>query len=202
WLKTTFTGILGDDITQYATDRGAIHLGQIRDMTKRLADLFIEVFDHYSDVPIDEIVEDLLTNARYEAALNADDYSLDATAFIMPKWTEQNASLLDAAAQLAKMVGWVFEADDDGICALHDLEWTTQTGEETYLADRDLLGWAPSVSGINLRNRIAVRSRDARSRDISVTVEDPESIARYGPRLFTIFEPTMRSAPLARQLAN
>jgi len=202
WLKTTFTGILGDDITQHATDRGAIHLGQIRDMTKRLADLFIEVFDHYSEVPIDEIVEDLLTSARYEAALNADDYSLDATAFIMPKWTEQNASLLDAAAQLAKMVGWVFEADDDGIYALHDLEWTTQTGEETYLAGRDLLGWAPSVSGINLRNRIAVKSRDARSRDISVTVEDPESIARYGPRLFTIFEPTMRSAPLARQLAN
>ncbi|UCC67318.1 MAG: fibronectin type III domain-containing protein, partial [Armatimonadota bacterium] len=202
WLKTTFTGILGDDITQHATDRGVIHLGQVRDMTKRLADLFIEVFDHYADLPIEEIVEDLLTSARYEAALSGDDYSLDSTAFIMPKWTEQNASLLDAGSQLAKMIGWVLEADDDGIYTLHDLEWTTQTGEETYLSDRDLLGWAPSVSGINLRNRIVVKSRDARNRDIRVTVQDPESIARYGPRLFTIFEPTMRSAPLARQLAN
>jgi hypothetical protein len=202
WLRTTFTGILGDDITQHATDRGVIHLGQIRDMTKRLADLFIEVFDHYADLPIEEIVEDLLTNARYEAALSPDDYSLDSTAFIMPKWTEQNATLLDAASQLAKMIGWVFEADDDGIYTLHDLEWTTQTGEETYLADRGLLGWAPSVSGINLRNRIIVKSRDARNRDICIAVEDSESIARYGPRLFTVFEPTMRSAPLARQLAN
>lgn len=202
WLKTTFKGILGDDITQHATDRGVIHVGQVRDTTKRLADLFIEVFDHYPDMPIEAIVEDLLTNPRYEAALSADDYSLDSTAFTMPKWAEQNATVLDAASQLAKMIGWVFEADDDGIYTLHDLEWTTQTGEETYLADRDLFGWAPSVSGINLRNRIVVKSRDARSRDICATVEDPESIARYGPRLFTIFEPTMRSAVLARQLAN
>jgi len=202
WLKTTFTGILGDEITQHATDRGIVHLGQVRDMTKRLADLFIEVFDHCSDMPIEEIVEDLLTNARYEAALSADGYSLDSTNFLMPKWTEQNASLLDAVSQLAKMIGWVFEADDEGVYTLHDLEWTVQTGQETYLADRDLLGWAPSVSGISLRNRVVVKSRDARNREICVAVEDPESIARYGPRLFTVFEPTMRSAPLARQLAN
>jgi hypothetical protein len=202
WLKTTFTGILGDDITQHATDRGTIHLAQVRDVTKRLADLFIEVFGHYTNLPIEAIVEDLLTNPAYEAALSASDYSLDATAFIMPKWTEQNANLLDASAQLANMIGWVFEADDDGIYTFHDLEWITQTAEETYLADRDLLGWSPTVSGLNLRNRIVVKSRDARNRDICVTVEDPESIARYGPRLFTIFEPTVRTAPLARQLAN
>jgi hypothetical protein len=202
WLKTTFTGILGDEITQHATDRGIIHIGQARDVTKRLADLFVEVFDHYEEAPIQDIVEDLLTNPRYEAALSAEDYSLDTTGFLMPKWTEQNASLLDACVQLARMIGWAFEADDDGIYVLHDLEWTIQTGEETYLAGRDLLGWAPSVSGINLRNRIVVKSRDARNRDICVCVEDPQSIARYGPRLFTIFEPTMRSAALARQLAN
>ena len=202
WLKTTFTGILGDEITQHATDRGVIHIGQVRDATKRLADLFVEMFDHYEGLAIEEIVEDLLVNPRYEAALSAEDYSLDATGFVMPKWTEQNASALDACAQLAKMIGWVFEADDEGVYVLRDLEWTTQTGEETYLAGRDLLGWAPSVSGINLRNRIVVKSRDARNRDICVRVDDPQSIARYGPRLFTIFEPTMRSASLARQLAN
>jgi len=202
WLKTTFTGILGDDITQQATARGTIHLGQVRDTSKRLADLFIELYEHYADLPIEGIVEDLLTDPRYEAVLSASNYALDSTGFLMPKWTEQNASLLDACAQLAKMIGWVFEADDDGLYTLHDLDWTSQTGQETYLAGRDLLGWAPSVSGINLRNRIIVKSRDARSRDISVTIEDPESIARYGPRLFTLFEPTMRTARLARQLAN
>jgi len=202
WLKTTFTGVLGDEITEQATDRGVIRLGQIRDMTKRLGDLFVEVLDHYEDVSPEAIVEDLLTNPKYEAALEASDYSLDATSFVMPKWTEQNASVLDACAQLAKMIGWVFEADDEGVYTLRDLEWETQTGEETYVAGRDLLGWAPSASGINLRNRIVVKSRDARNRDIAVTVEDRQSIERYGPRLFTIFEPTMRTARLARQLAN
>ena len=139
-LKTTFTGILGDDITHQAADRATIHLAQVRDMTKRLADLFIELYDHYPDLPIEEIVEDLLTNPRYEASLSATEYALDSTGFLMPKWTEQNATLLDVCAQLAKMVGWLFEADDQGIYTLHDLEWLTQTGEETYLAGRDLLG--------------------------------------------------------------
>lgn len=202
WLKTTFTGILGDDITQQATDRGTIHLAQVRDTSKRLSDLFVEVFDHYAEQSVEAIVEDLLTNPRYEAGLSPPDYALDATGFVMPKWTEQNATLLDACTQLAKMIGWVFEADDEGIYTLHDLEWTAQTAEETYLPDRDLLGWAPSVSGINLRNRITVKSRDARNQDISVTVQDAESIARYGPRLFTLFEPTLRTAPLVRQLAS
>ena len=202
WLRTTFTGILGDDITEHATDRGMIHLGQVRDVTKRLADLFVEVFEHYEDTTLEEIVEDLVTNPEYEAALEAADYSLDATSFVMPKWTEQNASVLDACVQLAKMIGWVFESDEEGIYRLHDLEWETQTSEETYLAGRELLGWAPSVSGIDLRNRVSVKSRDARNRDICVTVEDAQSVARYGPRLFTIFEPTMRTARLARQLAN
>jgi hypothetical protein len=202
WLKTTFTGVLGDEITEQAADRAVIQLGQVRDMSKRLADLFIEVFDHYEDLPLEDIVEDLLTNPVYEAALGSADYSLDATGFAMPKWSEQNASVLDACAQLAKMIGWTFEADDEGVYVLRDLEWSAQTGEETYLAGRELLGWAPSVSGINLRNRIAVKSRDARNREISVSVEDGQSIARYGPRLFTVFEPTMRTAGLARQLAN
>jgi hypothetical protein len=202
WLKTTFTGVLGDEITEQAGDRAVIQLGQVRDMSKRLADLFIEVFDHYEDLPLEDIVEDLLTDPVYEAALAAADYSLDSTGFAMPKWSEQNASVLDACAQLAKMVGWSFEADEEGVYVLRDLEWSAQTGEETYLAGRELLGWAPSVSGINLRNRIAVKSRDARNREISVSVEDGQSIARYGPRLFTVFEPTMRTAGLARQLAN
>jgi hypothetical protein len=202
WLKTTFTGMLGDEITQQATDRGLVRLGQVRDMSKKLADLFVEVLDHYEEMSIEAIVGDLLTNARYEADLQAKDYALDATGFVMPKWTEQNASLLDACVQLARMIGWSFEADDDGVYTLRDLEWTTQTAEETYIADRDLLGWSPSVSGINLRNRIIVKSRDARSHDIAATVEDVESIARYGPRLFTVFEPAMRTGKLARQLAN
>lgn len=202
WLKTTFTGMLGDEIRQDADDRGVVHLEQARDMTKRLADLFVELFDHYADMPVESIVEDLLTNPRYEAALEAADYCLDATSFVLPKWTEQNASVLDACVQLAKMIGWVLEADDEGIYTLHDLDWTAQSGEETYVADRGLLGWAASVSGINLRNRITVKSRDARSQDIAVTVEDKQSIARYGPRHFTLFEPTMRTARLARRLAN
>jgi hypothetical protein len=202
WLKTTFTGVLGDEITEQATDAGLVHLGQVRDMTKRLADLFIEVFDHYEDMALEDIVEDLLTNPVYEAALAPADHSLDATGFTLPKWSEQNATVLDACAQLAKMIGWTFEADEAGVYTLHDLEWAAQTGEETYLANRELLGWAASVSGISLRNRIVVKSRDARNRDISVSVEDPQSIERYGPRLFTVFEPTMRTAGLARQLAN
>ncbi len=57
WLKTTFTGVLGDEITEEATDRGVIRLGQVRDVTKRLADLFIEVFDHYEDLPLEELVD-------------------------------------------------------------------------------------------------------------------------------------------------
>jgi len=202
WLKTTFTGMLGDEITQQATDRGVVRLAQVRDTSKRLSDRFVELFDHYAEAPIEAILEDLLTNPRYEAGLEAEEFSLDTTGFVMPKWTEQNASVLDGCAQLAAMIGWAFEADDEGIYTFHDLEWTTQTGEETYLAGRDLLGWAPSVSGLNLRNRIVVKSRDARNRDLSVIVEDAESIARYGPRLFTLFEPTLRTAKLARQLAN
>jgi len=202
WLKTTFTGLLGDDITHHTTDRGTIHLGQVRDVSKRLSDLFVEVFDHYEDQPIEWIVEDLLTNIKYETNLEAEDYALDATGFVMPKWTEQNASVLDACAQLAKMIGWVFEADDEGVFTLHDLAREVQTAEHTYLAGRELFGWSPSVSGINLRNRIVVKSRDARNYDLRVQVEDPQSIARYGPRLFTLFEPTLRTAPLARRLAN
>jgi hypothetical protein len=100
------------------------------------------------------------------------------------------------------MVGFVFEADAEGVYRFHDLEWDTQTGDETYLPEQDLLGWQPTVSGLSLRNKVTIRSRDAQQRDIAVTINDDESIERYGARLFTLYEPTMRTAPLARQLAR
>jgi len=100
------------------------------------------------------------------------------------------------------MVGFVFEADAEGKYVFRDLDWDSQSGEEAYLPEQDLLGWQPTVSGLNLRNKVTIRSRDAYQKDIAVTVSDEDSISRYGERLFTLYEPTMRTAPLARQLAR
>ena len=202
WYQPTFCGLLGDEIAFSAAARGTVRLGQVRDTSKRLADCFVESFRHYENQHVEQIIGDILVNSYYGLELAAEEFTLEVTSFMLPKWTEQNASALDGCAQLAQMVGFTFEADAQGKYLFRNLDWDRQSGEETYLPEQDLLGWQPTVSGLDLRNKVTVRSRDARQRDIAVTVSDEDSIARYGARLFTLYEPTMRTAPLARQLAR
>jgi len=202
WYRPTFTGLLGDEIAFSAGERGSVRLGQVRDLSKRLADCFVENFRHYRNQMVEQILEDILVNSYYGLELGEEEYRLEVTSFSLPKWTEQNATALDGCGQLAQMVGFVFEADTEGRYVFRDLEWEAQSGDETYLPEQDLLGWQPTVSGLDLRNKVTIRSRDARQKDIAVTVVDEDSIERYGARLFTLYEPTMRTAPLARQLGR
>ncbi|NIM22899.1 MAG: hypothetical protein GTO55_01205, partial [Armatimonadetes bacterium] len=202
WYRPTFTGLLGDEIAFSSAARGIVRLGQVRDTTKRLADCFVENFRHYRNQTVEQILEDVLVNSYYRLELAPEEYRLEVTSFALPKWTEQNASALDGCGQLARMVGFVFEADAEGKYLFRNLDWQSQSGEETYIPEQDLLGWQPTVSGVNLRNKVMIRSRDARQRDIAVSISDEDSIARYGERLFTLYEPTMKTAPLARQLAR
>jgi len=202
WYRTTFTGLLGDEIAYSSAARGGVRLGQVRDTTKRLADCFVESFRHYKNQTVEQIIGDILVNSFYGLELAAEEFALDTTSFSLPKWTEQNATALDACGQLAQMVGYVFEADAEGKYVLRELDWEAQSGEESYLPEQDLIGWEPTVSGLDLRNKVTIRSRDGHQKDIAVTMSDEDSIAQYGERLFTLYEPTMRTAPLARQLAR
>jgi hypothetical protein len=202
WYRPTFTGLLGDEIAFSSAAKGSVRLGQVRDTTKRLADCFVENFQHYRNQMVEQIVGDILVNSCYGLRLGPEEYRLEVTSFSLPKWTEQNATALGGCGQLAKMVGFVFEADGEGRLVLRGLDWDSQSGEETYVPEQDLLGWQPMVSGVDLRNKVMIRSRDARQKDIAVSAADEDSIERYGERLFTLYEPTMRTAPLARQLAR
>ena len=200
-LQTTFTGYLGDAMSQDGGWGGQVRLEQIRDTTKRLADLFIETYSQYRDQTVEAIVRDLLTNPTYGACCAEADFELAASEFVMPRWTSQNQSLLASCQELARVLGWVFGADVEGKYRLAPLSYEERTAEHVFRGDRDLMAWRKTASGLKMRNVVVVRSRDSASREITAKVQDATSVASYGPRLFALNEPTVKTGPLARQLA-
>jgi len=200
-LQTTFTGYLGDAISQEAGWDGRIRLDQVRDTTKRLADAFVEVYPKYKEQPVEEIVRDLLTNEAFGVGCAPEEFTLTATDFVMPAWTSQNQSVLTSCLELARVLGWVFEADAQGHYLLRPLDYDRRVAEHTLTPAEGLLAWCKTASGLRLRNRVVVRSRDTRNREIKAAVEDQASITRYGVRLFALNEPSVKTGRLARQLA-
>jgi len=200
--RVTFTGMLGDDITQGAEWGSVIQCAQVRDVSKRLDDRFIEVYATYEQQTIEGIIADLLTAARYGLQLGASEYALDATGFVMPTWTTQNRSVFRACQDLARIVGWEFVADEQGVYRLRDLPREDATGEQVLRAGLELIDWVKGHSDLDLRNKVIVRNRSGTDSGVSASAADEVSIARYGERLFVIAEPSIRTATMARALAR
>jgi len=200
-LALTFTGYLGDAISQDGDWAGEIRLEQVRDTTKRLADRFIEVYAKYREQPVEAIVADLLTNSRYGLGLSPEAFALEASDFIMPRWTSQNQSILASCVELAGVLGWTFGADAAGVYRFAPLDYSRRSPQRVFAAGWDLLAWRKTASGLQLRNEVLVRSRGSGDREIKVTARDEASIARYGVRTFVMHEDAVKTGRLARQLA-
>jgi len=200
FLSTVFTGHLGDEIGQQAD--GVIELRQVRDKTKRLDDQFISTFKTYTHTSAEAIVCDLLTNSYYGLRIASGGFRLDATSFTLPKWTSQNQSVYKACLELAKMIGWVFDADEYGLFRFYEPEYGRTTGERVFVADQDLREWKKNTTGRTLRNVVIVRYRDTRGKTVTVEARDANSVARFGERRFVIEEPSVRNGVVARQLAG
>jgi len=200
FVSTAFTGHLGDDIGQEA--EGIIELRQVRDKTKRLDDQFIPTFKTYTNTAVEAIVADLLTNSCYGLKIASAGFQLDATTFTLPKWTSQNQSVYKACLELAKMIGWVFEADEAGIFRLYEPDYGRMTGEQVLIAEQNLRKWRKNTTGRTLRNVVVVRYRDTRDKTVAVEVRDANSVARFGERRFVIEEPSVQNGLVARQLAG
>ena len=200
--RITFTGLLGDDITQRAAWGSIISCAQVRDLTKRLDDRFVEVFARYQQQSIEAIINDVLTAPRYGLELDPSEFALDTAGFIMPTWTTQNRSVLRACQELARVVGWEFIADAPGVYQLRALSREAASGEHVFRAGIELLDWMKGHSDLNLRNKVIVRNRSGHDSGVFASAQDAESIARYGERLFVVVEPSIRTATLARALAR
>lgn len=207
WYRQTFAGLLGDSIAQEGDDRGLIHLAQVRDSTKRLADNFQQTFAHYkhsSNTPntVEQIIADLLSSASYGVTAPYSGYSLEPTGFVFPKWTQQNCTILDACAELAKSVGFVFSADDEGTWRLWEPDWTRCSGQRHFVSGMNLAAWEHDASDRNMRNDIIVSAEGASNSKIKAEAKNQASIDAYGARRFYVTEPSLKTSYLCRRLAK
>ncbi len=207
WYRTTFSGLLGDSIGQDADDRALVRLGQVRDATKRLADNYIQQFAHYkhsANTPntVEQIISDILSSVSYGVTAPFSGYSTEPTGFVFPKWTEQNASVYDACSQLAKSVGWVFGADDDGTWRLWEPPADLLSPQRYLVAGHNLLDWTHEVSDRSMRNHVIVTAMGPDNNNIRAEAKNQASINSYGERRFFVNEPSLKTSVLCRRLAR
>ena len=207
-VQPVFAGYLGDEIA-LDSEEGVITC-QVRDLTKRLKENYLDVTAEYKRAKVETILESLLVNPWYwkdETPVGAGEYSLASTGFVMPEWQGQSGSLHDFISKLADTVGYVFEVDPAGNSGAGqyvlrkpktEQDWADLTfhyGEWLQTSER-------KRTGLELRNHVRVEGPSGKSRPLSVDVRSTASIQRYGKRYFRIVEPLCKTEKLARALAE
>lgn len=154
-----------------------------------------------SGVALETVMQEILT-AWTDGPLTL--YVPTATSFLVEPYRQERMSVLDALQQLAALIGWVVEPRwDDGTGAFR---LTLYEPDRTPTAtDWD---WGPSrysvvprfrLSRLNVRNALSLWYTDADGARQQYTVEDANSIAKYGRQWMEIEEPEESSISSAAE---
>lgn len=219
-----FTGYMGDQI-DYSTE-GVVRCLAI-DVLKKLADnndVFVTApyrLTSAGAVELGDIVHSLLTSTAYWKALNTvNDYDHPfaggeigwssgsrLTGLQYPLWQGQNNSLLGYCQELFAVVGWSFYADGDGVIQAVEPPYTQRLPDRVCIAapdgNYDVSHCRRQRTGKNMRNRVIVQTGKSKATGSgSITLFEPNSIARYGTRTTRITDPLAATTYLRQKVGN
>lgn len=218
WLgMNRFVGYLGD-LIEY-TPEGGIHL-QATDVLKRLADNNeTRLTANFGNADVADITYALLTgNAYWPGAAGAYDGPWPAsqiswqqgvgyTGLTMPIWQGQGNNHLGYQYELWHEVGWIFEADGNGVLTAREPPYRQMRPDRVLLAapdgNDDARHLVREGSGKDLRNAVSISTGQAKAGQNLVTVQlyDPASVAAFGHRRVIITDPLAVTADLQTKLS-
>jgi hypothetical protein len=127
--------------------------------------------------------------------------------FVIPKWQGQQGTILDYITELAQLVGWVYDADGDGIRQFWEPESVRDTASDylNYFGDRWGRRATPerTKTGKDIRNYIKIVGYEGTSmKSVTREYRHQASIDRYGTRYARITEPLVKNATISDQLGK
>ncbi|MDO8684732.1 MAG: fibronectin type III domain-containing protein [Armatimonadota bacterium] len=126
--------------------------------------------------------------------------------FTIPKWQGKQGTILDYINELAKLVGWVYDCDGDGVRQFWEPEYNRLTASDyqNYFGVR----WGKRSTAIrrrsdkDIRNAITVVGVEKGNKQVPRLYIHLASIDRYGIRYAKIIEPLCRTAELSDKLGR
>lgn len=180
-----FEGYIGDDITASSL-QPQIQLS-CRDKSKLLQDKYIYQSPTYALFLVEQVIQDMLNTFASELNIAVNTTASGGTGFMIGRptqpYTASDTNLWDACQLLADTASQELRFMEDGTLILRPVirDWTTlpvniQLDESTLTDDET------SISDANVRNYIVVKIQNFSP----ITVQDSDSIAKYGMRYMEV----------------
>lgn len=211
-----FVGYLGDSIN---TDVAGNVTGTAISTFKKLADNNENRLTAlYTLTETSQIIRSLLTSASYWKSQNAYSSPLTSseigwastdnlTSLNYPKWQSQTNSIEGYVRELAQSVGWTIYDDTNGIVQLLETPYQQLGFDKLFINDLDgnqnVRNCMRTRTGKNMRNTVEVSSGAVTIGSAgSITLFEPNSVARYGPRRVVITDPILSGAEFRQKAAQ
>jgi hypothetical protein len=214
----TINGYLGESID---ADNGAATISvQFIDRCKRERDMRrIELTKEYKNQLPEYIIYQLLTDpmywtgaaGAYDAPLTPQEITWASGAnlsnFPITKWQGQQGTIADYIDQIAKSIGWIYDADGDGRRRFSEPEFHRLTASPWLNLFGQRWGLRGTVkrhkTGNDIRNYINVTGKNANIGTVTgITSKHSASIAKYGVRYARITEPLANTPDLQQRLGR
>ena len=174
----------------------------------RAAGAAASAFTWIDDVSIKEV---FASTSNYSAALESTEIGWAAdeniSNFDIPKWQGQNGTILDYCNELAKLMGFVYDADGDGVRQFWEPEHgrTTASNYLNYFDTRQI-GPEPiqrTKSDRDIVNVLKIVGYESGNKEVQHKFRQEDSISRYGfTRYARWTEPLVQNEKVAKQLAK
>jgi len=218
-----FTGYMGDQID--FSNAGLVKCVAV-DALKKLADnndVFLTApyrLTSAGGVELGDIVHSLLTSTAYWNQSAKEGYNdplllseiawssgSGLTGLQYPLWQGQTNSILGYCQELFAVVGWNFLADGNGTMTATEPPYTQKLPDRVCVSatdgNYDVYNCQRHRTGKNMRNRVIVQTgKSKESGSGSLTLSDPNSIARFGTRTTRITDPLAATTDLRLKVAQ
>lgn len=140
------------------------------------------------------------------ANANLSNFTITGEDSTTAQWQGQQGTILDYCNELAELIGWVYDADGDGVRQFWGPEQnrTTPHPHLYYFGNRwGKRGTAHRVrTGKDIRNCIKLVGYESANKEVPRVYRHDASITRYGLRYGRITEPLIRSAAASDYLGK
>ncbi|CEK16925.1 discoidin domain-containing protein [Chthonomonas calidirosea] len=217
WLgMNRFCGYLGDSM---AYDAEGYFTFSATDVLKRLADNNeTRLTAPFGNVDVADIAYALLTGAGYwPGAMGAYDgpwigsqigwqSGVGLTGLIMPIWQGQGNNHLGYQYELWHEVGWIFEADGNGVLQVREPPYRQMRPDRVLISapdgNEDVRHVVRTGTGKELRNAVSITTGKVSAGQLGVTVQlyDPASVAAFGHRRLIVTDPLLITPDLQTKM--
>ncbi|HLI49837.1 MAG TPA: discoidin domain-containing protein [Chthonomonas sp.] len=217
WLgMNRFCGYLGDNMAYDAEGHFSF---SATDVLKRLADNNeTRLTAPFGNADVADIAYALLTGTGYwPGASGAYDgvwsssqigwqSGVGLTGLVMPIWQGQGNNHLGYQYELWHEVGWLFEADGNGVLQVREPPYRQMRPDRVLISapdgNEDVRHVVRTGTGKELRNAVSITTGQANAGQLGVTVQlyDPASVAAFGHRRLIITDPLLTTPDLQTKM--